>query len=567
MKGMSRNVRSPTPRARTRRSRALDAAAARIFRMRAGHADFTVTRAVRVPMRDGVELLTDVYAPVAGSSGTVLIRTPYGRAGLIALLTARFYATHGYHVLNQSCRGTFGSGGDFEPFRHEIEDGADTVAWLRSQAWFGGRFALCGASYLGYTAWAVMTDPPPELVTAVIAVTAHDNHWVAHGSGAFSLEQILSLFDGFEHVDDSLLRRVLRTITASRRLKPGFEELPLVRAEETVLAGSTMPYREWLTAPDASDPVWRPMRLDQALERVDVPVLLQEGWLDRFPDQMIEQYEQLRRRDVDVGLTIGPWTHVDVATRGLGSVMEETLDWLAENLAGTGRRRRPHPVRIYVGGAEEWRYLPAWPPATTERVFYLQPGGKLAVAKPAPTAGPSTFVYDPADPPPAVGGQVINPAIGGHRDNRKLEERADVLTFTSAPLTKPLEVIGNPIVELVHGTDNAYADLFVRLCEVRKNGRSVNVSDGFRRLVPEQSTGTIVLRLDAIARRFTPGTRIRLQVSGGAHPRYARNLGTDQDPATSTDLASSRRTIFHGDGGSSRILLPCPLEDRRNTVH
>ena len=96
----------------------------------------------------------------------------------------------------------------------------------------------------------------------------------------------------------------------------------------------------------------------------------------------------------------------------------------------------------------------------------------------------------------------------------------------------------------MHRTDNPYADLFVRLCEVRKNGRSINVSDAFQRLKPEDSSGTIRLRLDAMAHCFTPGTRIRLQISGGAHPRYARNLGTHKDPATSSELAPSRRTIF-----------------------
>ena len=170
MKGLSGNRGNLTPKVRTRRRRALDATVARIFKMPPGHHDYTLTRAVRVPMRDGVELLTDIYAPLGKSLGTLLIRTPYGRTGLIALLTARYYATHGYHVVNQSCRGTFGSGGDFEPFSPEIDDGADTVAWLRRQSWFGGRFALCGASYLGYTAWALMMDPPPELVAAVIAV-------------------------------------------------------------------------------------------------------------------------------------------------------------------------------------------------------------------------------------------------------------------------------------------------------------------------------------------------------------------------------------------------------------
>ena len=289
-----------------------------------------------------------------------------------------------------------------------------------------------------------------------------------------------------------------------------------------------------------------------------MPVLLQEGWQDRFPDQMIEQYERLRRRGVDVGLTIGPWTHVEVATKGAGILMEETLDWLAEHLAGTGRRHRPSPVRIYVTGAQEWRYLPEWPPATNDRVFYLHPGGQLGDTPPASTAKPSSFTYDPADPTPAVGGRVVNPAIAGPRDNRKLEERDDVLTFTSPVLSEPLEVMGNPVVELVHHTDNPHADLFVRLCEVGRTGRSTNVSDALQRLNPEQSSGPIRLRLDAIAHRFSPGIRLRLQVSGGAHPRYARNLGTDDDPATSTNLAPSQRTICHGEGGLSRILLPCP---------
>ena len=114
---MSRDGESLTPRARTRRRRALDATTARIFKMPPGHHDYTLTPDVRVPMRDGVELLTDIYRPVGKSLGTLLIRTLYGRAGLITLLTARYYATHGYLVVNQSCRGTSGSGGDFEPFR------------------------------------------------------------------------------------------------------------------------------------------------------------------------------------------------------------------------------------------------------------------------------------------------------------------------------------------------------------------------------------------------------------------------------------------------------------------
>ncbi|WP_299931502.1 CocE/NonD family hydrolase [uncultured Nocardioides sp.] len=510
-------------------------------------------------MRDGVELLTDVYSPAAGLPGTVLIRTPYGRDGLIAQLTAGFFAGHGYHVVNQGCRGTSGSGGTLDPFRQERADGADTVAWLRRQPWFGGRLALWGASYQGHAAWAVLADPPPEVVTAVIVNSAHDAHWATHGAGAFSLEEVAGLMDGLGHLEAGTVRGLARGVTAARRLRPAFEELPLVKAQD-LFARTGMPYADWLVASDREDPLWRDMRLGQALDRVTVPVLLQTGWQDRFPAQMIEAFERLQQRGVDTGLTIGPWTHVQTLTKGAAVVMTEALDWLAEHLAAAPDRKRPSPVRIYVTGAREWRRLQTWPPPpTSERVLYLRPTGGLAGTPPSATAGPTTFTYDPARPTPAVGGRVINPAIGGHRDNRELEARADVVTFTSPPLTEPLDVLGEPVVEVVHETDNPYADLFVRLCEVRRSGRSVNISDGFVRLGPEDANGTIVLRLDAVAHRFTSGNRLRLQVSGGAHPRYARNLGTDQDPATGTDLVPSAREVRHGSGGLSLVRLPCSL--------
>ena len=119
---------------------------------------------------------------------------------------------------------------------------------------------------------------------------------------------------------------------------------------------------------------------------MNVPVLLQDGWQDRFPDQMLEQYERLSRRGVEVGLTIGPWTRVEAVTKGARIVMTESLDWLGEHLAGTGHRQRPSPVRIYVTGAKEWRHLSTWPPATHERVLYLQPHGGLSDVRPGRSA-------------------------------------------------------------------------------------------------------------------------------------------------------------------------------------
>ena len=140
---------------------------------------------VEVPMSDGTVLLATHYIPVSvASAATVLVRCPYGRTGVFALQTGQILAERGYHVLLQSVRGTFGSGGDFEPMRHEITDGQDTVAWLRQQSWFEGRLATYGPSYLGFVQWALAMDPPPELVAAVVHVGPHDFSRSAYRNGS-----------------------------------------------------------------------------------------------------------------------------------------------------------------------------------------------------------------------------------------------------------------------------------------------------------------------------------------------------------------------------------------------
>src|SRR5260370_18299154 len=135
-----------------------------------------VERDVQVPMSDGTVLLATHYIPVSvASAATVVVRCPYGRTGPFALQCAQILAERAYHPLLQSVRGTFGSGGEFEPMRHEIADGQDTVAWLREQDWFDGRLATYGPSYLGFVQWALAMDPPPELVAAVVHVRSEEH--------------------------------------------------------------------------------------------------------------------------------------------------------------------------------------------------------------------------------------------------------------------------------------------------------------------------------------------------------------------------------------------------------
>jgi putative CocE/NonD family hydrolase len=312
--------------------------------------------------------------------------------------------------------------------------------------------------------------------------------------------------------------------------------------------------------PDQADPFWDRLKASDALQRVTVPVRLVSGWQDLFLPQSIQQYEVLHGRGVDVGLTIGPWTHLQVGTKGAGRVIRGNLQWLDEHMVGEPRTRRA-PVEVYVTGADTWRELPEWPPPTTEMVRYLQPGGRLTAEEPTGAGPSSSFYYDPADPTPTLGGRMLT-SDAGVRDNRPLEARPDVLTFTTPPLATALEIVGTPVVELAHSRDNPHADVFVRLCDVDPRGRSRNFSDAYARLdstSPPNEVQRIELHLDPCAHRLPAGHRLRLQVSGGSHPRFARNEGTTGPAASEADLRPCIHTVHHAPGAASRVLLPTTL--------
>ena len=333
--------------------------------------------------------------------------------------------------------------------------------------------------------------------------------------------------------------------------------MPLADAADELMGGDAPWYRDWIGRRDLGDPVWQSANLTAALDRVRVPVLLEGGWQDGFLRQTLAGYARLAGRGVDVGLTMGPWTHAQGGAKGTHVLLPEALAWFDEHLAGSGRRSRAMPVKVFVSGPDGgWRDLPAWPPATVERILHPRSGGLLA-AQPAEPGEMREFTYDPADPTPTYGGAFvtqISPGLtAGYTDDGVLASRSDVLAFTSEPLTTELEVIGSPFVEIGHSSDNPFADLFVRLSEVDTEGRSRNVSDGFVRLDPLAPSGVVRVELDGVAHRFARGNRLRLIVAGGSHPRWERNLGTGDDPATSTRMLPSHRTI---DLSLSRVVVP-----------
>lgn len=550
-----------------RRTGLLSAALRRIGRLPHPRNQVLRTRDLTIPMRDGVILVADHYSPATeGDRPTVLMRCPYGRGMQYGMMALR-YAEHGYHVLLQSARGTFGSGGVFSPGADEPADGQDTVAWLRTRPWFDGRLVTAGMSYLGYAGWALALDPPPELRAMVVLFAPHDLAIVgASRSRPFPLFDMLMWSDLVAHQEAvGTVRSIWRTARAERRLAATLDLLPIAATALSPLLATGAPwYREWLRHHvDPANVFWEGYRATAALDRVTVPTLLVGGFHDFFVEQTLLQYRALHDRGVDVALTVGQWTHM---SSDEAVTIRESIAWLdAHTAAEPGDRPapRPHPVRVQVSGSDEWRSLAAWPPPTWPSTWYLRPFGALDPARPGTAragsaAEASTLRYDPADPTPSVGGRTMTPRAGS-RDNTTLEARPDVLTFTSPPLLSTVEVMGAPAVELHVSSGSAHFDLFVRLCDVAEDDRSANVTDQIVRVSLLEGPGTITsirLPLVDIAHRFRAAHRLRLQISGGAHPRYGRNLGTSAHPAFVVSGIRSTQRIHHTAAHPSRLTLP-----------
>ncbi|WP_229852831.1 CocE/NonD family hydrolase [Streptomyces albospinus] len=486
-------------------------------------------RGLVAPAADGSPLLTDHYFPCAqGEFPTLLVRSPYGRGLPWSPLYGILFAEQGFHVVVQSCRGTGGSGGAFHLWRNEAADGRAAVAWLREQPWFTGVLGTIGPSYLGYTQWALAAEPPPELRAMVVQVGLHDPAAYFHGGGAFHLENALVTGIGMTYQH----RGTVPFLRAALRLGRG-----LRGADASSVAGlmGEVPWLAEVSAhPDADDPYWRGASMAAVAERLTVPTALITGWHDVLAGQALAQFGRLRRAGCDTALLAGPWTHHSALQQGWPEVFAESLGWLRAHLCGDRSGLRPTRVRVHVGGEREaWRDLADWPPAP-DRVnsWFPAPGGRLVRQAPAGSVPPASFRYDPAAPPPSLGGPLVSRGAGP-RDNRALEAREDVLTFTGEPLTGPVDVLG-PVAARLRLTveGGGPADVFARLCDVDAQGRSVNVCDGLVRLrdVGEAAEAgrepvEITVPMGSTAHRFAAGHRVRMQVSGGAYPRYAPDPG------------------------------------------
>ncbi|HSH03106.1 MAG TPA: CocE/NonD family hydrolase [Anaerolineae bacterium] len=520
---------------------------------------------LRVGMRDGVTLSTDHFWPtvkgklVQEPGATVLIRTPYGKDSM--QMFAQMFVGQGYHVLIQDVRGQFASGGVFDAMVNEADDGADTVAWLREQSWSNGKVGMWGPSYLTFSQWAVVAGGE-QLDAMFVMLGASQLTSLIQIEGTLALDLIVRwyfLLNELKRRKGQLSRLWMLSAQYQKRiLEPVFAEPALMEADKLFPTPILPAYRQRFDRIGADHPYWEEIDHRPIVPEAKGAVHMMTGWYDIFLREVLSDYAQLRAAGQKPPLVIGPWHHTAGEQMSMG--LRLALDWFDEHLRG-GEPKVTSEARVYVMGDNAWRTFESWPPPAEEKGFYLQPGGGLAEGPSLSLASPSRYRYDPADPTPAVGGTMLLMPTGP-QDNRELEARDDVLSFTSGVLVAPLTVIGHVRLVLYVRSSRPYTDFTGRLCVVKEDGRSINLCDGLFSVKPGkgegQGDGSLRVEIDmwATAVTFQVGERIRLQVSSGMHPRYIRNPGTGESPLRLKRMEVAEQTVYHDEGRPSVLYLP-----------
>lgn len=516
-----------------------------------------LTEDIEVPAKDGIILLTDHYQPKKiPNAPVILVRTPYGRKSFFGVLYGRLVAERGYQVVIQSCRGTFGSGGEFFPYKNEREDGLATIEWMKKQDWYPGLFATIGGSYMGFTQWAIAADAGPDLKALTPAITASEFYNMAYPNGSFSFQSRLDWVINIATQEE--LNRFQRSAN-DKKLQEAYNHLPLNEIPK-IYFNKDIPYWELFLDNQKNFDLWESIGVHKKIFQITTPISMSTGWFDIFLPWQLKDYRTLCNNGNKPYMTIGPWAHSQ--PRGLGNSVKDSLAWFDKHLKDSAQNLRSAPVKLFIMGANEWREFQEYPPGNTETVsWYLHEHNQLSLELPVDAAA-DTYTYNPADPTPNIGGTLLMKNAGS-RDNKILESREDVLIYTGPVLNTPIEVIGSVSMVLYCKSSLEYTDFFARLCDVDKKGVSRNICDGITRLTPKSKKDTgedikmITFDLWPTAYHFKVGHKIRVQISSGAHPRFFRNLGVAESLSTATEMKQATQSVYHDSIHPSHIKLDC----------
>ena len=546
-------------------------------------------RTLMVAMRDGVQLATDVYQhPETVSAPVVLIRTPYNKNSGTYKLTGERFVAAGYAVVIQDCRGRNASEGVFIPYNNEGQDGFDTVEWLTGQTWCNGRIGMWGNSYTGATQWQTAAERPPSLVTITPGATWGSFYRNLYLGGALRLS-LISKWAGANSARP-------KGIPMPDNWDGILTHLPLSELDRAI--GWPIPWLQGMLTHPCPDGYWNRLDLSDEITNLNLPVQHIVGYYDFFSRESVGNFVRMQQHARDPiirrqqQLILGPWVHGAIGKSKVGDVdfgPNAAWDATAANIEWFNRFLKQDPiaiakpftsVRYFLMGENTWQSAETWPPSGfIPTAFYLHSNGNAnsrvgdgVITREAPSTNEpaDSFRADPNQPTPAcpvTDKRPLHEAIWGPIDQLPLEERADVLVYTSAQLEEPVTFAGNAKMELSVSANTPDADWVVKLVDMHPEGFAQNLLVGILRgryryseLNPTPLTPgdiyQVTVDLGPVAAQIRPGHRLRVDICGAYFPLFDRNTNTGEGPFGRTTRISVE-SIYHSPGNISRIILPC----------
>lgn len=567
---------------------------------------------IMISMRDGVRLATDIYRPeTEGKFPVILVRTPYGSEYKEYSERGKFFVDQGYVFAVQDCRGKYDSEGNWYGKRRETDDGYDTITWLGTQSWSSGKVGMMGGSYLGIVQWQVAFTQNPYLKALIPEVAP-----ISLGRDKEKYRKLATYCNSNNGIGNSALQELPWLVIVNGRINQNVEaydmdkivkHLPLIEIPnllgrklpswERLLKESNGHWEEYIrraTKGNWTEPIKMQEDFPSLYSKVNIPILQISGWYDCASEYCFYNLNQTEKHSEGNDakqyqyVLMGPWNHairlapkigdLDFGPESIVDFEKTALRWFDRWLKGIQNKvEKDLPVKFFVMGINKWRETTDWPlPESQFKPFYLHSSGKansffgdglLSYEMPE-NEPPDEYVYDPAEPTPSITGlDNTELAMAGPVDMSPIEERNDVLVYTSAELKQDIEVTG-PLSAVLYVSSTAPStDFFVRLLDVHPNGIPYPVFYTYanpyntRGLQPidKGPKGEKILKceieLPPTSNVFFKRHKIRVEISSSAFPLF-RNLNVGGEVAYATKFNVAKQKIFHDKDHPSHIILP-----------
>lgn len=588
-----------------------------------------IEQKVMMPMRDGIRLATDIYRPKTDTPVPIIfVRTPYnfnswqeGKFKDRYINKALEAVKRGYAYVVQNERGRYYSEGEWDILGVPLTDGYDAFSWMKEQSWSNGKIGTLGCSSTAEWQMAVAALDHPAHAAMVpqgfgagvgqVGDIMEQGNWYRGGA-----EQLLffAWLYGVEHdiykprIPEGASQEDLLRISRFYDMAP---DNPKVDMSEAL---SHLPITDILKNVDGkkevfdkmvrrkpNDPQWYEGGLYHDSMKFGVPSFWFASWYDVSITPNLKLFNHLRENAdseeirENQYLVIAPTLHCAytratentiVGERSVGDARlnydEQIYAWFDYWLKGDKNDFHENTPRVqfYTMGKNIWQSSETWPPEDVRPVTYyldsdgqantLNGDGRLSRKKPGKKETPDSYTYDPMDPVTSYGGNVCctgNAVQGGAFDQQAMEEREDILVYTSEPLEKGTEISGFIETTLYVSSDAKDTDFTVKLIDVYPDGTAYNLDETIQRARYREGYDQEVFMEDgkvykldltpmATSNYFEKGHRIRIEVSSSNFPRFARNLNTGGNNYDESKGVVAKNKIHHSREYPSKIVLP-----------